>query len=72
MNYCDKYSLPVEKFEMLCRILKGKFGYKDTRHEVNKKKIAYWKGIRLSGEYVRIKGQTPLSLLATSTTGYGP
>ena len=55
---------------MLGRILKGKFGYKDTRHEVNDKKIAYWKGIRLSGEYVLVKGQTPLSLLPTSTTGY--
>jgi P4 family phage/plasmid primase-like protien len=66
--YCEKYSLPVEKFEMLGRILKGKFGYKDTRHEVNGKKIAYWKGMRLSGEYVLVKGQTPLSLLPTSTT----
>ena len=69
--YCEKYSLPVEKFEMLGRILKGKFGYKDTRHEVNDKKIPYWKGMRLAGDYVRVKGQTPLSLLPTSTTGYG-
>jgi len=67
--YCNKYSLPVEKFEMLGRVLKGKFGYKDTRHEVNKKKVAYWKRVKLSGEYVQAKGQTPLSLLPTSTTG---
>lgn len=66
--YCEKYSLPVEKFEMLGRILKGKFGYKDTRHEVNDKKIAYWKGLRLSADYIWVKGQTPLSLLPTSTT----
>jgi len=67
--YCNKYSLPVEKFEMLGRVLKGKFGYKDTRHEVNKKKVAYWKRVKLLGEYVQAKGQTPLSLLPTSTTG---
>ena len=46
--YCDKYSLPSEKFEMLGRILKGKFGYGDTRHEVNGKKIPYWKGMQAS------------------------
>jgi hypothetical protein len=68
--YCEKYSLPVEKFEMLGRILKGKFGYRDTRHEINDKKIAYWKGMRLSGDYLLVKGQTPLSLLSTATTGY--
>jgi putative DNA primase/helicase len=70
--YCEKYSLPVEKFEMLSRILKGKFGFQDKRREVNDVKIAYWKHMRLAGEYVRVKGQTPLSLLPTSTTGYGP
>jgi P4 family phage/plasmid primase-like protien len=67
--YCDKYSLPVEKFEMLSRVLKSKFGYKDRRQEVKGKKIAYWKCMRLSEEYVIAKGQTPLALLPTSTTG---
>lgn len=70
-KYCDGYYLPVEKFEMLSRILKGKFGFQDKRREVNDVKIAYWKHMRLAGEYVRVKGQTPLSLLPTSTTGYG-
>ena len=69
--YCDKYSLPVEKLEMLSRILKGKFGFQDKRREVKGEKIAYWKHMRLTSEYVIVKGQTPLSLLPTSTTGYG-
>jgi len=68
-KYCDEYYLPVEKFEMLSRILKGRFGFLDKRRELNEVKIAYWKHMRLTGEYVRVKGQTPLSLLPTSTTG---
>jgi putative DNA primase/helicase len=56
--YCDKYSLPVEKLEMLSRILKGKFGFQDKRREVKGEKIAYWKHMRLTSEYV-IEGSDP-------------
>ena len=36
--YCDKYSLSVERVGNMGRILKGKFGYKDTQHKLMAKK----------------------------------
>jgi hypothetical protein len=50
--FCDKYTLPPEKYDHFCKILKNQFDIREIRVEVEDgKREMWWKGLTLTTEY---------------------
>lgn len=60
VKYCEKYTLPPEKYIQFCKKVKSMHTY-DGREEKNGEKISYWKGITLIPEYDPNSLQTTFS-----------
>ena len=59
--FCDKYTLPPEKYDHFCKILKNQFDIKEMRVEVGRegKREMWWRGLVLTPEYAPERVRLP-------------
>lgn len=51
IQYCKKYSLPMERYDPFCKILMKEFGFEDTRPTINDARVWCWKHLILNPDY---------------------
>jgi putative DNA primase/helicase len=60
-TYCKKYSLPIEKYDNFCKIVKNRIDLETTKKkDLKGNRVNCWKGIKLTSEYAPKTEQTTL------------
>ncbi len=59
--FCNKYTLPTEKYDHFCKILKKEFHIQEMRIAIGRegKREMWWKGLTLTSEYAPERARLP-------------
>ncbi len=61
VTYCCKHTLPKEKYDNFCKIIKNKTDVQETRKDIDKIRVMCWAGIILTPEYAPKTEQTTIA-----------
>jgi hypothetical protein len=50
VQYCQKYSIPHEKYDIFCKNVKNKLQLKESKPEIEGQRVHCWRGVLWKGK----------------------